>query len=79
MYHRLIKKGGIVRLKTDSTSLFEFTLEVLKEREDVANLQYTFDLYHSLLKPECLDIRTRYEQKFSAEGHDIKYLRFQFS
>jgi tRNA (guanine-N7-)-methyltransferase len=79
IYKRLLKPGGIVRLKTDNTGLYEYTLEILQERDDITNLHFTNDLYYSDLKPECYDIRTRYEQKFNDQGHDIKYLRFEFN
>ena len=79
IYKSIVKKDAIIRLKTDNTGLFEYTLEVLKERNDIKDLVYTFDLYHSEYMPECHDIRTRYEKKFSEEGHDIKYLRFSFN
>ncbi|QSE96710.1 tRNA (guanosine(46)-N7)-methyltransferase TrmB [Fulvivirga lutea] len=78
IYKSLVKSDAVIRLKTDNTGLFEYSLEVLKNRTDIKDLTYTFDLYHSELKPECHDIRTRYEKKFSEEGHDIKYLRFSF-
>jgi len=78
IYKQVLHKGAWVKFKTDSSSLFEYTLETLKERNDVLDLEYTFDLYHSELKSECYDIRTHYEQKFSALGHDIKFLKFRF-
>lgn len=78
IYKETLALNAVVRLKTDNTGLFEYTLDVLNNRTDIKNLEYTFDLYHSDLKQECFDIRTRYEKKFSAEGHDIKYLKFQF-
>ncbi|UII19212.1 tRNA (guanosine(46)-N7)-methyltransferase TrmB [Fulvivirga ligni] len=78
IYKSILKPDGNIFFKTDNTGLFEYTLEVLKERNDIKDLVYTFDLYHSELKDECYDIRTRYEKKFSAEGHDIKYMRFKF-
>lgn len=78
IYKNIIVKGGTVRLKTDNTGLFEYTLELLQSRPDVINLEYTMDLYHSEFEAECHGIRTRYEKKFSAVGHDIKYLRFNF-
>ncbi|ELR70808.1 tRNA (guanine46-N7-)-methyltransferase [Fulvivirga imtechensis AK7] len=78
LYKSLIKKEGTVYFKTDNTGLFEYTLELLKSRDDIRDLTWTFDLYHSELKPECYDIRTRYEQKFNEQGHDIKYMRFKF-
>lgn len=79
IYKSLIDVNGWVRFKTDNTPLFEFTLETLNARRDIRDLDFTFDLYHSNLKPECFDIRTHYEQKFNAQGHDIKYLKFRFS
>ncbi len=78
IYKALVRSGGWIRLKTDNTGLFDYTLEVLRQRSDISDLEYTYDLYHSELKPECYGIRTRYEQKFGAEGHDIKYLKFRF-
>ncbi len=78
IYKRILKPGGTIRLKTDNTGLYEYSVETISERPDVENLHHTNDLYHSELRPECLDIRTKFEEKFSAQGHDIKYLRFNF-
>jgi tRNA (guanine-N7-)-methyltransferase len=78
IYKSLIKPNGLVRFKTDNTALFDFTLEVLSERTDIQNLQFTKDLYNSSLRAECHDIKTRYEEMFTAEGETIKYLRFNF-
>jgi tRNA (guanine-N7-)-methyltransferase len=79
IYKSLIQKGGWVRFKTDNTGLFEYTLLELGMRNDINNFQFTNDLYNSELRPECFDIKTRYEQMFAAEGELIKYLRFTFS
>lgn len=78
MYKKLLKPGGYVRLKTDNTKLYEYTLEEIKGRNDIAELQYTDDVYQSALRPECFDIKTRYEEEFAAKGEKIKYLRFIF-
>jgi len=78
IYKPLIGKGGWVRFKTDNTGLFEFTLEELNLRKDIQDLKHTDDLYQSDLRPECFDIKTRYEEMFTAEGEKIKYLRFRF-
>ncbi|MCE2732473.1 MAG: tRNA (guanosine(46)-N7)-methyltransferase TrmB [Chryseotalea sp.] len=78
MYKNLIKPGGMVRFKTDNTALFDYTIEVLQSRSDVKNLVYTHNVYQSELRPECFDIKTKYEQMFAAEGETIKYLRFHF-
>lgn len=79
IYKRLLKPGGYVRLKTDNTGLYEFSLEELKSRKDITDLQFTADVYNSELRPECFDIRTRYEEAFASKGEKIKYLRFRFS
>lgn len=77
-YRNLIKPGGYVRLKTDNTILFNYTLEELALRNDIDDLAYTYNLYESDLRPECFDIKTRYEEEFAAQGETIKYLRFRF-
>ena len=78
IYKPLIRPNGWVRFKTDNTPLFEYTLEELSLRSDIANLRHTDDLYTSDLRSECHDIKTRYEEMFTAEGEKIKYLRFTF-
>ncbi len=78
LYKKVLKKGGTVHLKTDNHELFEYSLEVLKEREDIDGLLYTFDLYQSDLLPLHHGLQTRYEQMFVAEGKTIKYLQFVF-
>ncbi len=78
MYKKLLTPGGYFRFKTDNTDLFNFTLEELSYRNDLTDFSYTHDLYQSPLRPECYDIKTRYEEMFAAKGETIKYLRFQF-
>jgi tRNA (guanine-N7-)-methyltransferase len=78
MYKRLVKPGGYIRLKTDNTSLYEYTLEVLQERKDIKDLQFTDNVYQSPLRPECFDIKTKFEEQFAGKGETIKYLRFHF-
>lgn len=78
MYKKLLRPGGYIRFKTDNTGLFEYTLEELALRNDIHDFRYTLDLYNSDLRAECFDIKTRYEEEFSAKGELIKYLRFYF-
>lgn len=78
LYRKIVKPGSYIRLKTDNTGLYDFTLETVKERTDVYDLRFTDDLYSNELRPECFDIRTKYEEQFSAQGERIKYLRFHF-
>ncbi len=79
MYKRILRPGGIFRLKTDNTGLFQYTLETLAERNDIVDLESTADVYNSSLRGECYDIKTRYEEMFAAKGETIKYLRFRFA
>jgi len=79
IYKRLLKPGGYVRLKTDNTGLYEYSLEELQNRKDITDLKFSDDVYNSDLRPECFDIKTRYELAFASKGEKIKYLRFKFS
>lgn len=79
LYKKILKPGGIFRLKTDNTDLFNFTLEELQQRGDIEDLKVTFDVYQSEFKDEMLGIKTRYEEMFAGKGETIKYLRFGFS
>lgn len=79
MYKRLLKPGGIFHLKTDNTAFYEYTLEQLQYRNDLIDFKYTDDVYASDLRPECFDIKTRYEEMFASKGEKIKYIRFRFA
>lgn len=78
LYKPLLAQKGWVNFKTDNTELFQFTLDVLDAREDISELEFTWDVYSSDLAPLCHDIQTRYERKFHTEDNKIKYLRFRF-
>lgn len=77
MYRRLLRPDGYIRLKTDNTGLYEYTLETVSTMAGTHNLAHTDDLYNSSLQPECHDIRTNYEEKFALQGERIKYIRWQ--
>jgi len=78
LFKKLLKPGGWMRLKTDNTLLFEYTLEELQLRSDITDLKFTREIYTSELREECFDIKTRYELEFASKGETIKYLRFRF-
>ncbi|PQA58212.1 tRNA (guanosine(46)-N7)-methyltransferase TrmB [Siphonobacter curvatus] len=73
MYASMLKEGGIFHLKTDSDSLFDYTLETL-QAFGCENLIYTRDLYQSELNMRHFGIKTRYETLFYEQGYSIKYL-----
>lgn len=78
IYKGLLTSGGLIRLKTDNTQLYEYTLEQLHLRTDVIDVAFTADVYSSDLEKECFGIKTRYEQEFTEKGEKIKYLQFRF-
>lgn len=79
LYKKILRPGGTVRFKTDNTGLFAYTLEELQGRTDIVDLQHTDNVYASPLRPECFDVKTRYEEMFAQQGETIKYLRFRFA
>jgi tRNA (guanine-N7-)-methyltransferase len=79
-YFRFLKPDGIIRLKTDSTFFYEYTLEVIQEQK-LQLIHSTADLYE--YNPSGLEeltrIQTYYENLFSAKGEKIKYCSFKRS
>lgn len=81
MYREILEPNGKLHLKTDSSLLFEYTLELLQSGEikDVEELVFTRDLYNdATLLALHHGIQTTYERKFMAEGFKINYLSFRF-
>lgn len=79
LYKGILKENGWLKLKTDDSSLFEYTLHQLELREDIIELEYTHDLATSEMLQEHHSIITRYEQMFSEKGEKIKFLKFRFA
>ena len=79
LFKWLTKPGSYIRLKTDNTMLYEYTLEQLSSRNDISDYRHTDNIYASDLRPECFDIKTRYEEEFAGKGETIKYVRFRIN
>lgn len=77
IYKKILKQRGLIHLKTDNTGLFVYTVDLLKSRTDVTELEYTWNLYGSPYEAEHHGIKTKYEHQFAGQGFDIKYLRFR--
>ncbi len=73
-YKRLLVPGGTLHLKTDSSDLFAYSLEQVKQANGT-DLQYTTDLYNSPLNEIHLGIKTMFEQLFFDKGFTINYLQ----
>ena len=80
MYRRILKPDGIIHLKTDSEYLHRYTLgllqglghEILTAHHDIYGAaEYQPDT------PLLKDIRTYYEELFSAKGKTITYIKFK--
>jgi tRNA (guanine-N7-)-methyltransferase len=78
IYKKLITQGGVIHFKTDNTPLFDYTLQILENRPDVLDLEYTWELYNSEFAEDHHGIKTKYENQFSEQGYEIKYLKFSF-
>ncbi|MCF6353281.1 MAG: tRNA (guanosine(46)-N7)-methyltransferase TrmB [Cyclobacteriaceae bacterium] len=79
IYKQILAPNGWFKFKTDNTKLFQYTLEVLAERNDITDLESTMNLYSSPLNAEHYGIQTRFEKKFNDAGENIKYLKFKFA
>ncbi len=79
-YQKFLKPGGLVHLKTDSTSFYEYTLEVIKEN-NFTLLFNTDDLYSNCPagREELINIKTHYEKLFTDKGEKIKYCCFKIN
>jgi tRNA (guanine-N7-)-methyltransferase len=76
-YKHILKPNGLIHLKTDSQSLYEYTLEVI-ENLHYEVLEKNADIYALPHTNDDLSIQTHYETKWRKEGIPIKYIQFKF-
>jgi tRNA (guanine-N7-)-methyltransferase len=80
-YRQIIKPNGIIHLKTDSTILFQSTLDEIKIN-NYTLIESTWDLYKDMNQDldqttkDILHIKTHYEKLFVSKGSVIKYCKF---
>lgn len=67
-YQTVLKKGGILRFKTDNVGLFDFSLEQFAEM-GLTVTEVTRDLHNSPLNEG--NVMTEYEKNFSEKGFPI--------
>jgi tRNA (guanine-N7-)-methyltransferase len=75
IYQRILPKGAVINLKTDSTELYEYTLETIAEQgcNIVENIPNVYANGH----PEgLLGIQTFYEKNHLLDGRIIKFVSF---
>ena len=78
LYKTILKKDGIIHVKTDSDFVYEYTQEVLDVRNDTEILARTTDLYGSKFVGVHHGIKTHFEKRYLAQGKKIKYMAFRF-
>lgn len=77
-YRQILARDGVIHLKTDSPQLYDFTLEVLEEQEEVELLYKNEDIYAGPLPIPELELKTYYEAMHLKDGRKIRYIRFNY-
>lgn len=75
-YQKILIDGGIIHLKTDDDTLYEYTKEVLGLNK-LEVLVDIMDLYNSDYYTDILTVKTHYEKLWTDKNRTIKYLKFR--
>lgn len=77
-YNKILKKEGVIHLKTDSEFLHGYTLGLLQQSPSEI-LYAHHDIYNNAHAPEeAIAVQTFYEKQFLAQGKAITYLKFRW-
>jgi len=82
-YKKILKQGGLMHLKTDADSFFDYTIQQIEENK--YQILSKFDNVYKQVDeiPEDLNhlykVQTHYEGIFAAKGHTIKYVSFKIN
>lgn len=77
-YQQLLGPSGKIHLKTDSSFMYHYTVEMVRCNELPVVVQ-TDDLYHSGWADKILSIQTFYENQWLQRGLTIKYIQFEMT
>lgn len=77
MYRSLLVPGGIVHLKTDNRTLYDYTLLKLAADKVTIHRQST-DVHTEFPDDPLMAVQTTYEKKFRDQGFSICYVSFSF-
>ena len=75
-YSYILKPNGLIHLKTDSDSFYEYTLDVI-ENLHYELLEKDADIHANAQINSDLNIQTYYETLWRKEGKVIKYVQFR--
>ena len=77
-YQQILTIDGVIHLKTDSTELYNFTLDTLRKTNDYELVYHHADIYaESTLYHEALNLKTEYEKVHLKAGKKIKYVQIR--
>jgi tRNA (guanine-N7-)-methyltransferase len=77
LYKYYLKKESKFFLKTDSSFLFEYTLDLVSIDPEWEIVEFTKDLIKSPLKGEHYHLETHYGQFFEEKGHTLHFLHLK--
>lgn len=75
-YRKMLKKDGLMHLKTDDPGLYEFTMESLDADPGCKVIYTSDDIYSGELPYPELSVKTYYERMHLEAQKTIKYIRF---
>jgi len=78
LYQNILKKDGVIHLKTDSPDLYNFTKAVI-DLYQLKTIDDKDDLYKETHISEALSIKTHYENLDIAQSNKVHYLAFQLN
>jgi len=78
LYQNILKKDGVIHLKTDSPDLYNFTKAVI-DLYQLKTIDDKDDLYQEENINEALSIKTHYENLDIAQSNKVHYLSFQLN
>ena len=76
LYQHVLKEDGFLHLKTDNKALMDYSKATVLEYGGEILVE-SDDLYGSPWKDQHFGIKTYFENKFTAQGYRINYLRFR--
>jgi tRNA (guanine-N7-)-methyltransferase len=76
IYKKILQPDGVIHLKTDDPTLYEYTLEVIAARSDCSLIHANDDIYAQPLYMEELALKTTYEKMHLDAGKKIKHIAF---
>lgn len=74
-YREILKPDGILHLKTDDPTLWEFTTELWQETPFLEVIYENDDIYSKPLDFPELEHKTYYEKKHLEDGKQIRYIQ----